>query len=205
MPKPPGGAPVVKEVKNVSDVKQVPKEPQPVQQAPMPSQENAPPTPKKVAAFGQFKLKSKLSLTKKKEEEQAEEVIEDLSNKPRTPFTFDQLKAKWKSFSYKVKKENKLSLLATLTKHELSLNENFEITLLLDNDIQVIEVETAKVELLGFLRKELNNYGIQLITKIVETQEKSTHLTSKDKFLKMAEKNEALNKFREQLGLEIEY
>lgn len=145
-------------------------------------------------------------MSKKTEEQKAaEEQEEDLSKKPKTPFTEDQLNAKWKSYCYLVQKEGKGGLYATLTKHPVVIKENFQLELILDNEIQELELSTAKVNLLNFLRKELNNYQIDLKTVINVNIKETKHLTNKDKFLQMAEKNPVLNNLREKLGLEIEY
>lgn len=161
--------------------------------------------PLKRASFGKGRLVSSLSLKKSAEEEAAEEEEEDLSNKPRTPFTEGELRAKWKSFCYLVQKDKKASLYATLTKHPVQLLEDFQLSLVLDSEIQALELNNEKASLLGFLRRELNNYGIDLTTEVHQDQQESKHLTSKDKFLKMVEKNPVLAEMREKLGLDIEY
>jgi DNA polymerase-3 subunit gamma/tau len=160
----------------------------------------------KVVPFGQRKLVSSLSLKKKEAAaEDEEETFEDLSKKPRTPFTEEELQGKWNSFCYTIKKEGKAGLYATLTKNPVVIKENFQLELLLDNHIQETEVNTSKAALLGFLRKQLNNYGIDLKTVIIESAAESKHLTNKDKFLQMVEKNPVLGELRERLGLDIEY
>lgn len=159
----------------------------------------------KRATFGKGKLVSSFSLKNKEKEADKEEEEEDLSNKPRTTFTQEQLEAKWKSYCYLVQKEKKASLYATLTKHPVKLEDDFQLRLVLDSEIQALELTNERASLLGFLRRELNNYGIDLITEVVQHQEESRHLTSKDKFLKMVEKNPVLAELRERLGLDIEY
>lgn len=159
----------------------------------------------KRAQFGKGKLVSSFSMKKQEEASSAEEEEEDLTNKPRTPFTQEQLDAKWKSFCYLVQKDKKASLYATLTKHPVQLEDDFQLRLILDSEIQALELANEKASLLGFLRKELNNYGIDLVTEVVQHQQESKHLTSKDKFLKMVEKNPVLAELRERLGLDIEY
>ena len=76
---------------------------------------------------------------------------------------------------------------------------------IIDNEIQKIELEEERSNLLTFLRVELNNYGIQLKVLLSEEDNTVEHLSSKDKFLKMAEKNPALHELREKLNLDIEY
>lgn len=159
----------------------------------------------KRAAFGQGKLVSSFSLKKQENEQSSEEEEEDLTNKPRTSFTQEDLDAKWKSYCYIVQKNKKASLYATLTKHPVKLEDDFQLTLVLDSEIQALELNNEKASLLGFLRKELNNYGIDLKTEVNQNQQETKHLTSKDKFLAMVEKNPVLSEMRDRLGLDIEY
>ncbi len=145
-------------------------------------------------------------MSKKTEEQKAaEEQEEDLSKKPKTPFTQEQLNAKWKSYCYLIQKEGKGGLYATLTKHPVLVKDNFQLELVLDSEIQELELNASKSNLLSFLRKELNNYQIDLKTIINVNVKETKHLTNKDKFLQMAEKNPVLNSLRERLGLDIEY
>ena len=73
------------------------------------------------------------------------------------------------------------------------------------NEIQKIELEEERSNLLIFLRTALNNYGIQLKVLLSQEDNSVKHLSSKDKFMKMAEKNPALHDLREKLNLDIEY
>lgn len=200
MPGPPSGPKVEKLPENVIVEKQ---KPEVIETLEVASEKTV--APLKRAAFGKNRLVSSFSLKKQEAENGAEEEEEDLSNKPRTPFTQEQLDAKWKSYCYLVQKEKKASLYATLTKHPVKLVDNFQLHLVLDSEIQALELNNEKAGLLGFLRRELNNYGIDLQTEVMQHQQESKHLTSKDKFLKMVEKNPILAEMREKLGLDIEY
>jgi len=57
----------------------------------------------------------------------------------------------------------------------------------------------------AFLRKNLNNFKIQLNTQIVLTQEKTKPYTPEEKFNKMAEKNPELINLKKTLDLEIDF
>jgi len=140
-----------------------------------------------------------------KTEKQETEAIEDLTNKPRTDFTINELMSKWNAFSYQLKVKGRQGLYITLTKRKPRLKENLILEFIIDNEIQKIELEEERSNLLTFLRVELNNYGIQLKVLLSEEDNTVEHLSSKDKFLKMAEKNPALHELREKLNLDIEY
>lgn len=95
---------------------------------------------------------------------------------------------------------------ATLTKRQPELGDNFEISFTIDSQVQMIDLENERANLLSFLRKELNNYGISLAIKVTEHEESGTqYLSGKDRFLQMADKNEHLHTLKNNLGLDIEY
>jgi len=174
----------------------------------VPPPKEAPPV--KVAAFNQFKRKSSFSIggaMKKKEQATGEtEKVEDYSNKPRTSFTLEQLKAKWKSYAYQVQKQKRIRVYAALAKRDPELKDNFEVVFTIDNSAQEESLENERTNLLSFLRKELNNYGISLTIKLTEKEESTMEYSSgKDRFKQMQEKNAVLEDLRKKLGLDIEY
>lgn len=170
----------------------------------------APKVTRKVVGVQNYKRKSSSSISisglkNQKKEEKEEEEIEDLTNKPRTPFTVDQLAAKWKSYGYKLKQSGRQGLHVTLSKRAPVLSDDFVIDFEIDNEVQKMEMESERSDLLSFLRSELNNYGISLNITLTAKDDSIRTLTSKDKFLKMAEKNSVLHELRERLNLDIEY
>jgi DNA polymerase III subunit gamma/tau len=145
------------------------------------------------------------AMQNKKIEKQEAEAIEDLTNKARTDFTLKELMSKWNAFSYQLKEKGRQGLYITLTKRKPTLKENFILEFTIDSEIQKIELEEERSNLLTFIRTELNNYGIQLKVLLNQEDNSVKHLSSKDKFMKMAEKNPALHDLREKLNLDIEY
>ncbi len=131
---------------------------------------------------------------------------EDYSNKPRTPFTAEELVAKWKSYAYRVQKEKRIRVYAALSKREPVLKSNFEIEFTIDSSAQETDLDNERPALLAYLRNELNNFGIALNVVLTENDDSSMkYLSGKDRFLQMAEKNNSLHDLREKLGLDIEY
>jgi len=145
------------------------------------------------------------AIQNKKKVEQETEAIEDLTNKPRTDFTSNELMSKWNAFAIQLKERGRHTLYVTLTKRKPELKENYLLKVTIDNEIQNIELEEERSNLLTFLRQELNNYGIQLKIELNKVDDSVKHLSSKDKFMKMADKNPALHELRERLNLDIEY
>jgi DNA polymerase-3 subunit gamma/tau len=159
-----------------------------------------------VQRFGDLSLKSKFSIHKKADESGTQsESGEEFSSKANDPFTIDQLRSVWSAYCHLLTKEGKPGLVATLTKNKFSLEENNVIHLTVDNKIQQLELDVRKQHLINYLRVELNNFSLDLKIAVNETVNDVQHLTNKDKFLKMAEKNPLLQSFRERLDLELEY
>ena len=96
-------------------------------------------------------------------------------------------------------------LYSTLRKSRPVIKENFIIEFSLDNKLLEDELGQKKTELLEYLRKGLDNYKIQLQTKVSESLKDLKPYTDKEKFEKMAEKNPALRTLKEEVDLEIEY
>jgi len=136
------------------------------------------------------------------DEKPKEETPEDLSKKPAEEFTPEQFMSLWDGYIKSV--EHDKNFYATLTKHKPEINGNI-ITLPVDNKVQADLIKDKKAELLGIFREKLNNYRIQLETKVVEVASNDKPYTSHDKYDKMVEKNPALKKLKDQLSLEIDY
>ncbi len=130
---------------------------------------------------------------------------EDLSDKPREKFALDDLLEKWNSYANRVKNDGKTNLHATLTKHKPQLKSDFTIELTIDNSVQEEVLATEKMDLMDYLRGELNNYQIQLKTVLAKGEERNSLYTTRDRFEKLAEKNPSLNKLKDLLNLDLDY
>ena len=86
-----------------------------------------------------------------------------------------------------------------------SIQENYQIELLIDNPSQDEFFQEEKSELVSFLRKSLNNYTLNVYVKLDDSVKSGeVAYTNKEKYQKMVEKNPGLDDFRKQLGLELE-
>lgn len=129
---------------------------------------------------------------------------EEDSNPAVTPFTDAELRTHWTTFAAGLKTDFP-HLATTLTSRDPSLKDDWCIEFEIDNRILEEELTQKRGELIEFLRRSLDNYQITLQTRIQENHIKSKPYTDKEKFEKMATKNPALNKLKEQLDLDIEY
>ena len=132
---------------------------------------------------------------------------EEELNKASSRFSEALLKEKWMIYAEKRKNDGKHGLFTTMSKSLPKItNENFLIEVIIDSKVQQMEFQNETQDLLDFLRNELNNGHIQFDIKVVESNvQKLTHLTSRERFFKMAEKNPDLNLFKEEFDLDIEY
>ena len=156
---------------------------------------------------GTVSIKSQLDDSTDKKEEQKGIVSEPetiYDNRPSENFSQEQFEISWNKFAESISKESP-SLYSTFKKRIPLLGENFLVTVVIDNVSQKDEINLKKAQILDFLRTDLNNYKIQLESRLTEKEEEDKAYTPTDKFNKMVEINPALNQLRSQLNLEIDY
>ena len=116
------------------------------------------------------------------------------------PFSQDELSDKWRKFAYSVKLKD-LDLYSTLTVNEPVLKEGFLVQLAIFNQAQAVDVNNKKVELLHYLRNQLNNTKIDLELVIDKEADTKGVYTIKDKYEKLVEINPAVDLFRKKFDL----
>jgi hypothetical protein len=83
------------------------------------------------------------------------------------------------------------------------ISEDYKLILEIDNRIQEDLINTIKPELVSWLRKELKNSKIQLLTKITETIKGRLIYTDSEKFDEMAKKNPQLVMLKQKFNLDF--
>jgi DNA polymerase-3 subunit gamma/tau len=124
---------------------------------------------------------------------------------PRNAFTSEQLERCWTQYATIQKENNKPNYAVTLSAKKLLLKDTTLIEFMVDNKTQEEFINNDKQELLGYLRKELSNYDIQLSILVITNDNDRKVYTPQDKFKKMAEKNPVLSKLRQQFDLDVDY
>ena len=166
-----------------------------------------PPAPvkgkKTIAKNGSLPGTISIKNSKSADEKEKSEESEDLTNKPANDFTQEQLNKTWHLVADKYKSDNNLYI--TFTKHKPIKGKDNKIEFTVDNKIQKKEIEDRFMEFIPIIKENLNNYSIQLDIIVTKVESNQKPYTPKEKFNKMAEKNPALKKFKDQLGLEIDY
>jgi len=120
-------------------------------------------------------------------------------------FTLSELSTTWSNLVKHVKLENKYNLSIILISNlPQNLKEN-KFELHLNNSTQMEIVSEEMNFILKFLRKALVNDFIEIKTKLVKSEKKSTLYTNKEKFDDLLNNNKSLVKLSHKLGLDPEY
>ena len=123
---------------------------------------------------------------------------------PADDISTDQFSRVWKSMAEKYQQESQ-GLYLAMTRYEPLLEKEGLIVVFLDNAVQEDIFSEKKMELLGLLRRELNNYGLQMETRIRENGFKQKAYLPREKFEKMLEKNPDIAKLKKELDLDFDY
>ena len=140
------------------------------------------------------------------DEEDNLENLEDSSNIVRSELISENIVLeKWKEMIiyFKDKEKSNLAITLGINKPILNLDGNIEITL--SNSSQIELVNQEKHNVLRFLRDNLNNDLIDLVTKVTSLTKDNTPYTNSDKFKQMSQDNKHLEKLRQELGLDPDY
>lgn len=120
----------------------------------------------------------------------------------KEPFSFEQLVELWNLYAHKAKDEGKINVFTLLTSNDPIL-ENEEITILIENKIQESILQDEQVYFLNFLRTQLKNFNLNIVTRKVERQLKNRLYTSNEKYQYLVQKNPQLEEMRKQFNLDI--
>ena len=145
---------------------------------------------------------SDIALNHAKVEEQKPEYI---SGTDKQAFNFDTLSKLWLEYANKRKQEGKINVFTLMTSNEPVLLDDYMIQVGIENKVQETQLVEEKIDLLNFLRVELQNFSVDIVTRQVEYAEKKKLYTSTEKYQHMVEKNPTLETFRQKFNLSIEY
>ncbi|WP_207427791.1 DNA polymerase III subunit gamma/tau [Pedobacter sp. SYSU D00535] len=142
-----------------------------------------------------------LSGSTAKEENDEPQVI---SGDSREPFTANDLLREWNSYAEEIKRQGKINLFTLMTANSPTLLPNFQIEVVIENKIQEGQLAVEKIDLLNHLRIKMQNFGIDIVTRQAEKNDKKRLYTSSEKYQYMAEKNPVLEEFRRKFNLNVE-
>ncbi len=135
-----------------------------------------------------------------------ESSVEKIIHPIESQINLKNLQEVWTEYANIQQEKKKVALHATLTIHPIRLDGN-TIVLPVDNSSQVELLLNERVELMNYIRNQLNNFELDFKTELKEkdSDKELKPYTDKEKFEKMAASNPVLLLFQEKLGFEFEY
>ncbi len=117
------------------------------------------------------------------------------------PFSSEDLISKWKE--YLTTLDERPSLKATLAKDPV-LMKNWMVRIVIDNHVQEELIRNVKPQLVSWLRRELKNSAIDIVTEVREDDSKRFAYTDGEKFEEMLEKNPDLAYLKQKFNLDFD-
>jgi DNA polymerase-3 subunit gamma/tau len=130
-------------------------------------------------------------------------VEENFDNHPKDPFTEKQMQELWKAYVTLLQQKGERSIASIFATDSPTLDTDFKVSFTVPNKLMEEQFRKGRPKLLNFLRKKLNNYGIDILVKLNETIEKKFAYTPLEKFNKMKEENPLLEKLRQTFELDL--
>lgn len=136
--------------------------------------------------------------------QQSEEEDELLTGASFDPIDPEKLLELWHQIADSYKAANKISIFTLMTANAPKLKGEHQIEVLLDNNIQENLLLHEKRDIVNELRKQLNNFAIDIVpvTNTAETSKRP--YTAQEKYQVMAQKNKLLDQFRQEFNLGLE-
>jgi DNA polymerase III subunit gamma/tau len=133
-----------------------------------------------------------------------EEKIDYVSGESQNDFTEATMLKLWHEYADRINKAGKINIFTIMTSNAPVLLENYKIEVTLENKIQENQLSHEKVDLLNFLRVELQNFTTDIVTRHLEQTDKKRLYTSSEKYEHMVEKNPKLEELRRRFNLNID-
>lgn len=169
------------------------------------TQANTSMAPEKKSTFKVPKLGDVMSsLNEEKKEVEVVVVEESSAGKPTDTFSINDLRKYWDEYTKKMAEEGRINHQIILKDRELELDENV-IRIKLDNNVQEEQIVSLKEELMGFLRKKLNNYQLMIESEVVVVEGKKMLYTAQEKYNHLSGIHPIMEKLKNTFGLETEY
>ncbi|QRM90459.1 DNA polymerase III subunit gamma/tau [Lacinutrix sp. WUR7] len=130
------------------------------------------------------------------------DVVLDEEDLPSDAFTEEAALEAWYAFVKKIEAEGQYNLASILSIDKPKISGT-TIHVEYPNATNKVEIERQQYPLLGFIRKQLNNYDINLSVTVNEQLEKKYAYTNQDKFEKLMEKNANIELLRKTFDLDV--
>lgn len=111
----------------------------------------------------------------------------------------------WNNFATLCKNKGQLIFGNILTRFEPTLKDNYEISFGIEHNSSEMEFLSRKGELLDYLRVQLNNYHLTIVTEKAEVSSEHILYTNRDKYNNLSEKQPELKDFLKKFDLEVDF
>lgn len=137
-------------------------------------------------------------------EEKAEEEEQELSDTSHLDASYDvgAIHTAWKALAEDLREKNKVGLAATLTTGKFEFDDP-TMRLTVANHVQYEELKECAAELLHFMRVTVGSGRLALDVQVSEAEVATTFMTPKDRYVKWAQDNPALETLRKRLDLDL--
>jgi len=133
------------------------------------------------------------------------ELIQQNTFQAKTAFSIETLEKSWDKYANDLKEKGKTNLATSLLSKRPVLITESTIEFTINNKAIEESINDDKMNFLSYLRKELNNYSIQLNLVLSSAEDKTNLYTATDRYKRLAEKNPFINKFKHTFDLDIEF
>lgn len=161
----------------------------------------------KIIDFKEDIQKKTISINIHRTKESKENEVEKIKPVERnTPFQEKDLQNQVSKYSNQKQKEGKFNLSSILNEKKIIMDNDYQLTLTLDNKVQEEVLQNEKNSFVAFLKEQLCNdlISLQLVVLPLKKEEQKAY-SDEDRFKKMAEKQPLLNEMKSKFKLEIDY
>ncbi|MBT8323784.1 MAG: DNA polymerase III subunit gamma/tau, partial [Winogradskyella sp.] len=143
------------------------------------------------------------SIKQKKEHQLKQlEVVINEEELPKDDVTQEQFIEAWNAYIERLHLKGE-KILASILEMETPVLEGINIKITYPNETLKLELEREQYNLMGFLRKELNNFDLKLDIGVSEEVSKKYAFTPREKYDKLKEKNPNLELLKKTFGLDL--
>ena len=139
----------------------------------------------------------------KSEDDQGEDEYIIATGEGRSDFHQDQLNPLWLEYAKGIETRGKVSLFRLFSEQFPKIDNNYLLHFPVESQALADDLQIEKPELLTFLRKKLNNYGINIDFPVIEAEHSKMLYTPQDKFKHMVEKHPELIYLKKSLDLDL--
>ena len=112
----------------------------------------------------------------------------------------------WKQYAFQVKEDGMETFYNALIKRDPVLKGDETLELTVDNLVQQNYIQTHLLQFKEFMRKQLNNYYIDIVlVQAAPDEEEVKFLTGKDKFSERSRNHPDLHTLKNRFNLDIDY